>query len=289
MNASTSPLSAPSPKRALRRHTPVSSVWGCILACYFGAAFATESALDDNSSTRLTTPEAKAKAAYLAPPADLEFDATATQYGLHLSGRTTIRWRPTRTSYKLFVQTTVSWFGSVIESESEGTITDAGIVPRLLTETRYKKNKTKTLFEPEMGYIVFDSSKRRYTIKGGEQDHISVVWQLMAAGNAAPSSLLRGGQLPFFVAGQYDADEWIFESLGTEPIFITDHALPVQAIHLHKIPTTYDENRQYHFWLAPNLQWIPVRIQVTDKHSEMDQILSSYRFYGSVGKTPPHP
>jgi hypothetical protein len=206
-----------------------------------------------------------AKPAYptsVPPAAELSYGIRARQGGLAISGESEIRWLPGGGRYTLTVETRAMLVGKILDEKSEGAIDAWGLAPVSYTEQRFRKDGTSVTFDRETKLIRFSASDRSYPIRGGEQDRASVVWQLSAAARAAPAKFRSGSSWDFFVVGQRDADPWTFKVGEQEKVAGPDG--DVMAWHVTRNPPPGSEEQQLDLWLAPALEWYPVKLRFTE-------------------------
>ena len=198
----------------------------------------------------------------LAPSADLVYSIKAKQKGIALSGESVSNWRAGDGKYTLVAETKAALFGKILEQRSEGAVDDYGLAPAQFVEKRFRKEAATTVFKRDSKTIVFSEGDKSYPLKGGEQDRNSAVWQLTAVARAAPEKFVPGSEWAFFVAGRHDAEPWIFKVVKHETVG-TGQGL-VEAVHLIKAPPTDKKGQQVDLWLAPSLEWYPVKVTFED-------------------------
>ena len=198
----------------------------------------------------------------LAPSADLVYSIKAKQKGISLSGESVSNWRAGDGKYSLLAETKAALFGKILEQRSEGTVDDYGLAPAQFVEKRFRKAAATTVFKRDSKTIAFSEGDKSYVLKGGEQDRNSAVWQLTAVARAAPEKFVPGSEWAFFVAGRHDAEPWIFKVVKHETVG-TGQGL-VEAVHLIKAPPTDKKGQQVDLWLAPSLEWYPVKVTFED-------------------------
>lgn len=214
------------------------------------------------------------KRAYNLPPsADLNYAIVARQKGISLNGESLTVWRNGDGKYSLQSDTKVPLFGKILEHKSEGTIDDFGIAPAQFVEKRYRKSPSVTTFKRDSNTIAFgDAAEVSYPIKGGEQDRGSAAWQLAALARAAPDKFVAGSTWPMFVAGRRDAEQWTFEVAKWDSVKVG--ADDVKALHLMRLAPPDAKGQQVDLWLAPSLDWYPVRVKFVDDDGDfVDQTL----------------
>ena len=198
----------------------------------------------------------------LAPSADLVYSIKAKQKGIGLSGESVSNWRAGDGKYSLLAETRATLFGKILEQRSEGTVDDYGLAPAQFVEKRFRKQAATTVFKRDSKTITFSEGDKSYALKGGEQDRNSAVWQLTAVARAQPEKFVPGSEWAFFVAGRHDAEPWVFKVVKQEPV--TTGQGEVEAVHLVKAPPTDKKGQQVDLWLAPSLEWYPVKVTFED-------------------------
>ncbi len=207
------------------------------------------------------------KRAFNVPPsADLVYTIKLSQHGFQLSGDGTINWRVSDNRYSIVAESRSPLFGKVLDNKSEGAIDDYGLAPTQFNEKRFRQEPSTTTFQRDTKTIVFGDSQESYPLKGGEQDRASAPWQLVAVARGAPDKFTAGSEWTFFVAGRRDAERWVFKVVGQETVRIAQG--DVSAVHLVKAPPPDDKGQQVDIWLAPSLDWYPVRLRFVDNNGD---------------------
>ncbi|SFY28356.1 Protein of unknown function [Janthinobacterium lividum] len=202
----------------------------------------------------------------LAPSADLVYSIKAKQRGIALSGESVSNWRAGDGKYSLLAETKAALFGKILEQRSEGTVDDYGLAPAQFVEKRFRKDAATTTFKRDSKTIVFSEGDDSYPLKGGEQDRNSTVWQLVSIARATPEKFTPGSEWSFFVAGRRDAEPWTFKVVKQETV-ATGQGL-VEAVHLIKAPPPDKKGQQVDLWLAPSLEWYPVKVTFADEDGD---------------------
>jgi len=202
----------------------------------------------------------------LPPNAELSYAIKAVQSGMTLAGTALVTWQAADKKYTLTSETRAALFGKILESKSEGRIDEFGLAPLQLTEKRIRKPASTTQFKRDSKTIGFSESEASYPLLGGEQDRSSVQWQLVALARATPEKFVAGSEWRFFVAGRRDAEPWTFKVIQHETIHTPLGDL--KALHLSKAPPPDSKDQQVDLWLAPTLEWYPVRLRVADSEDE---------------------
>jgi len=208
-----------------------------------------------------------------APPsADLSYSLKIKQSGLSLNGTATVQWRAGDGKYSIATESRAAIFGKVVENRSEGAIDDFGLAPANFYEKRLRKDPYTTSFKRAEKTIAFTESDVTYPILGGEQDRSSAQWQLAAMARATPGKFKPGSEWRLFVAGRRDAEQWSFKVLKNETVQIGSGE--VNTVHLVKAPPPDAQGQQVDLWLAPSMDWYPVRVRFNDNDGDfVDQTL----------------
>lgn len=204
--------------------------------------------------------------ASVPPSADLVYNVQALQKGFTLSGESVVNWRAANGRYSLVSNTRAALLGQILENRSEGAIVATGLAPDQFYEKRMRKAPFTTTFDRGAKLVTFsEDKKKRYQIKGGEQDRASAQWQLASMARAAPSRFAPGAELSFVVAGRTDARVWRFKVAGKETIATA--AGSYETVHLARSGAEPGE-QAVDLWFAPALGWYPVKLRFSDKEGE---------------------
>ncbi len=216
----------------------------------------------------------------LAPSAELHYAIKAKQKGIPVSGDASVKWQLSSLndtqSYSVITETRVILFGKILDASSFGHIDSHGLAPDKFVEKRFGKSESTTRFDHSTKTIRFTESTQTYTIKGGEQDRTSATWQLVALARTAADKFVPGSEWKMFVAGRRDAEDWSFKVTGVEKV-VTPMG-EFSAVHFIKAPPPDSKDQQLEIWLAPKLDWYPVRLKFSDADGDnVDQMLDSIR------------
>ena len=214
------------------------------------------------------------------PSAELSYIIKAKQKGIPVSGEANVKWQLGSSngaqSYSVITETRVILFGKILDASSFGHIDTHGLAPDKFVEKRFGKTESVTRFDRNTKTLHFTESTQTYTIKGGEQDRTSATWQLVTMARAAADQFITGSEWKMFVAGRRDAEDWSFKVAGTETV-----ATPLgdfSAVHFIKAPPPDSKDQQLEIWLAPKLEWYPIRLKFSDADGDhVDQLLGSIR------------
>lgn len=212
-------------------------------------------------------PQSPAKRAINPPPsATLDYRITARQSGVELDGTAVVRWQATRDSYRIETETRSALLGKILETNSVGSIDPYGLAPAVFTEKKFRKKAENATFDRIAKSVSFAGSSAPQSLTGGEQDRSSVVWQLASIARASPAQFKDGSQWTFTVASSRGADPWTFRVMGREKV--RTPAGNFNAVHIQRKPPD-GKGQQLAVWLAPELEWYPVKIRFTDNDRDV--------------------
>jgi len=203
----------------------------------------------------------------LPPSAELNYTVKAQLGGIALDGSSLLKFQATDGKYQTSVETRAMLLGKISTSSSEGAIDAYGLAPDTATEKRFRKSPTTVLFNREAGTITFSPAAESYSLKGGEQDRVSVTWQLVGNARAAAKKFVSGSTWQYFVAGRVDADTWNFKVGKAEKIVTTLGT--VDAIKVERLLPPGSREQQLDIWLAPSLEWYPVRLRFSEPNGDL--------------------
>jgi len=167
----------------------------------------------------------------------------------------------------------VPLLGTITEDRSEGAIDSFGLAPAEFYEKRFRKNPTVATFDRDSKTMRFSEGKLTYTLKGGEQDRVSITWQLAAVARAAGDKFRPGSEWRFFVAGRRDAEPWTFKVVRHEKV--RTGLGEVDAVMVERVPPADAPGQTLDIWLAPAHEWYPVKLRfVEDEKDNIEQTLN---------------
>lgn len=202
----------------------------------------------------------------LPPSADLSYDLNARQKGFSLKGDAIVTWRAGDGKYSVQAESRVPLLGTITEDRSQGAVDAWGLAPTEFWEKRLRKDPTTTTFDREAKILRFSESKQTYALKGGEQDRVSITWQLASVARAAGSRVKAGVTWSFFVAGRRDGETWTFKVVKREKV--KTGLGEVEAVLVSRDPLADEPKQTLDIWLAPAHEWYPVRLRYTDGERE---------------------
>ena len=210
-------------------------------------------------------PTAKAKISF-PPSADLSYSIQAKQKGMPIEGDAVMRWSMSGNTFSVSNEARAMIVGKILDTKSEGLIDANGLAPTSITEKRFRRPATTTSFDRSENRITFSSSDEQYPIQGGEQDRNSVIWQLAGVARGMPKKFKTDFVWKVVVAGQRDAEEWVFKVIGQDKI---DTPLgELNSLHVQRVPTPDSKDQLLDIWLAPTLEWYPIRVRYSEDNGD---------------------
>lgn len=214
--------------------------------------------------------------ANLPPSAQLDYAIRASIQGLSLEGNGTISWQLNAPKYQLQFDTKTTLTGTLLSEKSEGTVERRGLQPVSFYSKRFRKEPVTVSFDRQAGSIVFPGNTPALKIEGGEQDRISVLWQLLSMARATPARFAPGSPWKFFVIGHRGGEAWTFSVQDKQKIRTSMGE--IDSLHLIHLPPDQSGTTTVDIWLAPSLDWFPVRIRFSEPNGDsIEQTISGIR------------
>lgn len=200
----------------------------------------------------------------------LNYDIAGQARGIHYMAQGTLTWAQAQGHYDARLQVSVFLLGSRSLS-STGTVTADGLVPQRFSDKA--RSELAAHFLPDQHRITFSANTPDATWQRGAQDRLSMFLQLAGLMAGDPTKATAGTQVPLYVVGPRDAEEWVFNVGPTQTLTLPTGATP--AVYLLRQPRReYDQKVE--IWLAPQLGYLPVRIKQTQPNGDfVDQQLAS--------------
>ena len=200
------------------------------------------------------------------PSAKLDYLIRADLHGLSLEGNGTIDWQFNSPKYRLQFDTRSPLIGLLLSERSEGSIERRNLLPTSFYSKRFRKDPTTVNFDRQSGSIIFPGDTASLKLEGGEQDRISVLWQLISMVRAAPAKFNEGSPWKFFVIGHRGGESWTFTVDGKQRLRT---ALgEVDSLHLVHLPAENTNAPKIDIWLAQSMDWLPVRIRFSEANGD---------------------
>lgn len=202
----------------------------------------------------------------------------------------TIHWASDGDRYEMLVSVPLPFVGT-FSYESQGRIDAFGLAPERYTEQRGRRPQDVTTFDRTAKRIGFTRSSATLALPDGAQDRFSMVMQLASLVRGDPDAYQPGVTRSFYVADDDSGERWPIETIGDESIRTAEGG--IEARHFMRLPRHEGDRRRIDVWLAPSLDWLPVRIMQTEPNGSQIELVwrgplkpPGAENASSMGKTP---
>jgi hypothetical protein len=178
-------------------------------------------------------------------------------YRGELHGNAQVLWQREGTRYQAVVQMDL---GLLLSSRltSQGAITEHGLHPEVYEEQVRQRRRGVRI-----GEDVRLNNGERVPRPNAVQDAASQFVELGHRFATGQLKLEPGGQVNFWLARPGGVDEWTYDVVGEEALQLPRLGA-VQAVHLKPRPLAKPRGSIVaEIWFAPSLQYLPVRIRIT--------------------------
>lgn len=207
------------------------------------------------------------RATALPPSVRLLYDIKGETKRIPISAQGELNWRQDGKSYDARLEIRIFLLGSRVQT-SKGLIGPQGLEPVRFGDK--VRSEVAAHFERGKGKVSYSANTPDEPLLPGAQDQLSIFFQLAGMLAAEPERYPIGSALSFQAVGPRSSETWVFKLTGTESL-----ALPggqVRTLRLSKDPVSeYDSRAEV--WLAPELDYLPVRIRLTQSNGDLvDQL-----------------
>lgn len=217
----------------------------------------------------------KGEAAWRAPEAArMQFTVQGKYKNLPYQTQAQLDWLPQGQRYEAAQEVKIPIVGSRRQS-SVGAMGAGGLLPEIFLDRGRKESSTT--FDATAGQILYSRGSPPSPWAKGTQDRISVFFQVAGMVLAAPKRYPQGTKIIVQAASSSRVVPWTFTVRGTETLQLP--AGRISALKLeHSSESGQADGMQSALWLAPSLQYLPVRIRVLedDGRDELDLKLQSH-------------
>lgn len=176
-----------------------------------------------------------------------------------VQGDARVQWQRQGTDYQARFAIDLGLLWSTV-STSQGTVTPQGLVPRAYEEERRGKRRGVRFGE----LAVALENDRTEPRPPGVQDAASQFVELAHRFATGRETLAVGKSAQVWLARPSSLNLWTYDVVGEE-ILQTPRLGPVVAFHLKPRPGTNPRgNLTPEMWFAPSMQYLPVRIRLSD-------------------------
>lgn len=216
------------------------------------------------------TPPPAAAGPALSIPGSTRFVYTMTgrSKGMDYNAAAELNWLQDGQNYEAKMSVSALFLGARSMSSS-GRITADGLAPTRFSDK--SRSERATHFDADKGKITFSANTPDAPWLRGAQDRVSVFLQLASLMAGDPAKYPPGSTVSLYTAGPREVDTWTFTVKAPEKL-----SLPmgeVEAVKLQRKPLR-DYDQTIEIWLAPSLDWLPVRNRITQHNGDfVDQQL----------------
>lgn len=218
---------------------------------------------------------AAATYAWKAPDAArLQFQVQGKFKSLPYQTKAQLDWLPQGQRYEAAQEVQIPVAGARRQA-SVGAMGPHGLLPEIFIDRGRKEDSAS--FDALHGQIHFSRSSDPIPLISGTQDRMSVFFQVAGMIAAAPKLYPPGTTITVQAASTRRVAPWTFTVRDTETLQLP--AGRMAAIKLaHQSDSSDTEDVQSALWLAPSLQYLPVRIRMREDggRDELDLKLQSH-------------
>jgi hypothetical protein len=212
------------------------------------------------------------------PSTRLTYVLTGTAKGGPVDGQATVEWLRSGNRYQVFMEASVGpSFAPLMtrRDSSEGEITAEGLSPR-----RYQQETKVVLQNPRGQSIFLDPDRirlpggRELPRPAGVQDSVSQFVHLTWLFTTHPEWLTPGRSVDIPLALPRQVSIWTYDVIGAETQYMRT-AGAVETMHVKpRRESAGDGDLTVEMWVAPSLQYLPVRIVIKqDVETYIDLLL----------------
>lgn len=187
---------------------------------------------------------------------------TGSEYKV-LTGETSIAWSLADDGRYEARLATVALGITALELQSSGQVRRFGLAPERFTQKRMRRSQEAANFDWSKRRVTFSARSFERELREGIQDRLSFQFQLMALAQRLPERFQTGAAFEFPVAGPDGVDVYAF-LVGDEETIATELGEFV-ARKIERPRSAGGADSRIEVWLAPALQWLPVKLRFTDR------------------------
>ena len=179
---------------------------------------------------------------------------------------------PEKATYELWLRTVDP--AGLLDLRSNGTLKAFGIAPdNYIEKIEIANRELRADFDWKMSAVSFvgRGAGQPTTFAEGTQDPLSLQFHLPLLAQAYPWRFSPGSEVTFAIARR-NVENYSFVVEGFETTRIDGSDVMTLKIDRKRGPNA---NRRVEIWMAPEFQWLPVRLRFTDSNDEVwDSVLS---------------
>lgn len=195
---------------------------------------------------------------------DLTYDVSISAKGLRYNAEAQLTWRLSAGGYSGEMDISAFLLGSRVQT-SRGQVGPAGLIPERFSDRR-RSNEKAAHFDHTGQRIRYSSNAPDTPLLPGAQDRLSIFLQLSALLHTHLEAYPQGQTIALQVVGTGGAEVWQFQVGPLEDI-----QLPAGSLNTRRLTRTprREFDSTVEVWLAPALQFLPVRIRVTEHNGDV--------------------
>jgi hypothetical protein len=198
----------------------------------------------------------------LPPSARLQFQAKGSAKGFQYSAKAQLTFKSDGQRYQAEQEVSAFLMGSRSQTSS-GLITPHGLAPQRFVD-KARKERSAELDAPA-ARIRYSDGDEPQAVSAGVQDRLSIFLQLSSMVAANPERYAPGSTVAINVTSARSAEVWTFVVDGPETLDLP--AGPTPSLRLTRQPRK-GQDQTAHLWLAPSLQYLPVRIRLSQSNGD---------------------
>lgn len=214
----------------------------------------------------------------LPPSAQLQFQAKGSAKGFQYSAKAQLVFKTDGLRYQAEQQVSAFLMGSRSQTSS-GRVTPHGLAPQRFVDNARRERSAE--LDTEAGRIRYSDGDDPQAVSAGVQDRLSIFLQLSSMVAANPERYAPGSTVAINVTSARSAEVWTFVVDGPETLDLP--AGPTATLRLTRQPRK-GQDQSAHLWLAPSLQYLPVRIRLSQSNGDFADLQLQA---ATVDKTPP--
>jgi hypothetical protein len=180
---------------------------------------------------------------------------------------------PSRGRYELWLRTVDP--AGLLDLKSAGSLQPFGIAPdRYVERVEVANRELRAEFDWTTRVVAFAGrgAGQPAGFLDGVQDPLSLQFHMPLLAQAYPWRFTPGAELTFQIARR-GIETYTFRVEGYEPVRVRDR--DINALKIER-PRGANASRRVEMWLAPDYQWLPVRLRFTDTNDEVwDSVLAA--------------
>ena len=255
VNVAPRPPRAPAPRAAMVEQAP--------------AATAPSAPMPAPAAPREPAPQA-ASSFTVPGSVRLHYKVSAHSRNQLWHGEGELLWRHDGERYEARLEVGMAILPTRIQ-RSTGRITADGLAPLRFSDKA--RSEEAAHFQRDEGKVSFSSNRPDAPLLPGAQDRLSVLLQLGALIAGNPGKFGPDTTIAIQTASTRDAEPWVFTVEAQEQLQLPGGTIP--ALKLTRNPRK-DFDQKVELWLAPGMDYVPVRLRLTQPNGDwLDQQWSS--------------